>query len=176
MTNFIGIDPGPTHSGFVKYEGDFIQAFKADNATIRRRLASEGLADEPAILVVEFTKPYTLTMKGGRSYMPLEVVQAAFESGRMVESFRSFDGEPLPHVLITRQEVKKALLGKTTGGDSEIRQAVIDRFGGKETAIGKKKTPGPLYGVTKDCWAAIAIVEAYRELDALPNEKFSLTP
>jgi hypothetical protein len=35
---------------------------------------------------------------------------------------------------------------------------MIDRFGpGKEKAIGRKATPGPLYGVKKDIWSALAI-------------------
>ena len=31
-------------------------------------------------------------------------------------------------------------------------------------AIGTKKNPGPLYGVTGDVWAAIAVGLAWREL------------
>ena len=41
--------------------------------------------------------------------------------------------------------------------DGNIRQALIDRFGGKEGAIGKKKTPGPLYGVHAHEWPALAV-------------------
>ena len=37
--------------------------------------------------------------------------------------------------------------------DSNIRQALIDRFG----PVGTKKNPGWFYGVSKDVWAAIAV-------------------
>lgn len=39
--------------------------------------------------------------------------------------------------------------------------ALIDRFGGKDAAIGRKATPGPLYGITKDLWSALAIAITY---------------
>ena len=40
----------------------------------------------------------------------------------------------------------------------------IDKFGGsKETAIGKKANPGPLYGVKKDIWAALAVAVTWAE-------------
>ena len=47
-----------------------------------------------------------------------------------------------------------------------IRQALIDRFGGKEKAIGLKKTPGPLYGISSHAWAALALAITYSDLHA----------
>jgi hypothetical protein len=41
--------------------------------------------------------------------------------------------------------------------DANIRQAILDRFGGKEKAIGKKANPGPLYGVKSHLWSALAV-------------------
>jgi hypothetical protein len=37
--------------------------------------------------------------------------------------------------------------------DANIRQALIDRFG----AVGTKKMPGPLFGVSSHYWAALAV-------------------
>ncbi|MBV8782506.1 MAG: hypothetical protein JO353_14005, partial [Phycisphaerae bacterium] len=48
--------------------------------------------------------------------------------------------------------------------DGNIRQALIDRFGPtKERAIGKKKSPGPLYGMSGDCWSALAVAVTYAD-------------
>ncbi len=53
--------------------------------------------------------------------------------------------------------------------DAILRQLVIDRYGGKDKAIGKgptKKTagsPGPLYKISKDMWQALALAIAYKE-------------
>lgn len=41
--------------------------------------------------------------------------------------------------------------------DSNIWQALLDRFGGKSAAVGLKKTPGPLYGITSHARAALAL-------------------
>jgi len=46
--------------------------------------------------------------------------------------------------------------------DSTIRQAMLDRYGpGREKAIGKKKSPGPLYGIRKDEWQALALAVTF---------------
>ena len=45
--------------------------------------------------------------------------------------------------------------------DVNVRQALIDMFpklgGGKTPQIGTKSSPGPLYGVSNDVWAALAV-------------------
>jgi hypothetical protein len=47
--------------------------------------------------------------------------------------------------------------------DTNIRQAIIDRYGGKEAAIGRKAAPGPLYGMKADAWAALAVALTWAE-------------
>jgi hypothetical protein len=56
-----------------------------------------------------------------------------------------------------RATVKAHLCRSAKAKDSNVRQALIDLFGGKENAIGTKKTPGPLYGISGDVWAALAV-------------------
>ena len=45
--------------------------------------------------------------------------------------------------------------------DTNIRQAIIDLYpatgGGAIPQIGTKKHPGPLYGISKDVWSALAV-------------------
>jgi hypothetical protein len=45
--------------------------------------------------------------------------------------------------------------------DANIRQALIDIYGGNDKAIGNKKTPGPLYGIKGDLWAALAVAVTF---------------
>ncbi|HET6477318.1 MAG TPA: hypothetical protein VFH93_14740 [Thermoleophilia bacterium] len=44
--------------------------------------------------------------------------------------------------------------------DANIRQALLDRFGGP-AAVGRKAAPGPLYGIARDVWSALAIAVTY---------------
>jgi len=66
---------------------------------------------------------------------------------------------------ITRRDVLRALDVTGKGNrDAMGRARLIELFGGdKETAIGRKASPGPLYGVTGDAWAALAVAVAVSE-------------
>ncbi len=62
--------------------------------------------------------------------------------------------------LLKRFDVKLHLCGNARAKDTNIRQALIDRFGGiegKSKAVGTKKAPGPLYGCKSHMWAALAV-------------------
>jgi hypothetical protein len=67
---------------------------------------------------------------------------------------------------VKRIEVKSHLCHSARATDSNVRQALIDKFGpGKEKAIGLKATPGPLYGVSKDVWAALGVAVTASETE-----------
>jgi hypothetical protein len=72
--------------------------------------------------------------------------------------------------LMPRKDVKLHLCGQTRAKDSNIRAALIDRFGGKEKAIGKKASPGPLYGLKADAWQALALAVTWLDLHGTPKE------
>ena len=61
--------------------------------------------------------------------------------------------------FITRIQVKSAICHSAKANDSNIRQALIDRYG----PAGTKKNPGPTYGISKDMWSALAVATAYRD-------------
>jgi hypothetical protein len=64
-------------------------------------------------------------------------------------------------LLVPRIRVKMHHCHDSRAKDANIRQAMLDRFGpGKEAAMGTKKAPGPLYGVSGDVWSALAIATA----------------
>lgn len=61
---------------------------------------------------------------------------------------------------IYRKDEKMNLCQSMRAKDSNIRQALIDRFG----PVGTKKNPGWFYGVSKDVWAAIAVGVTFYDL------------
>ena len=67
--------------------------------------------------------------------------------------------------MIYRKEEKINLCGSMKAKDSNIRQALLDRFG----IVGTKKEPGWFYGMKKDMWSAYAVGTTY--LDMYINNK-----
>jgi hypothetical protein len=71
------------------------------------------------------------------------------------------------HNLVYRKDVKMHLCNSMRAKDSNIRQAIIDRYpatgGGKTPQIGTKAQQGPLYGVSKDVWAALGVAITFTE-------------
>lgn len=68
---------------------------------------------------------------------------------------------------IYRSDEKMHLCGSMRAKDSNIRQALIDKFpatgDGKCPQVGTKKKPGPLYGISGDMWSALAVAVTYAE-------------
>lgn len=148
------IDPGNTQSAVVVMDGDSIE-FKGifPNNYLRQLLILRDLRSD--LLLIEKVASYGMPVGE-------EVFETVYWSGRFAEAWGD---EPVER--LTRNQIKMALCYRTQGvNDSVIRQRVIDLYGGKEAAIGKKKTPGPLYGVKADEWAALALAKAYMEMRA----------
>lgn len=61
--------------------------------------------------------------------------------------------------LIYRMEVKDHLCHDRRAKDANIRQALIDRFGGPQEC----KKGGRLYGISKDVWSALAVALTYAD-------------
>lgn len=92
----------------------------------------------------------------------LEVLETCVWIGRFMEAFQGH-GEC---DRIFRDEVKMHLCNSIRKVDDKvIRQRLIDIYGGKEKAIGKKtkkiNAPGPLHGISGHCWQALAVGVTY---------------
>jgi hypothetical protein len=137
----IAIDPGTTESAYVLTDGRTLHDFgKRDNNFVR-----EWIRGAMFPIYVEMIASYGMPV--GR-----EIFETCLWIGRFWET----SGQT--PTLIYRKDVKLALCGSLKANDATIRQALVDRFGpGKDRAIGTKKSPGPLYGVTGDVWAALAV-------------------
>lgn len=149
----LAIDPGYTQSAVVLLQGDrpFV-SFIDDNATVLAWLRRASIHDSP--LVIEQVQSYGMAV--GK-----EVFETCVWSGRFWEAWSPRAVHQLP-----RREVKLHLCGQARAKDPNVRQALIDRYGpGKEAAIGRKATPGPLYGIKSDLWAALAVAVTWADLN-----------
>lgn len=146
----LSIDPGPDKSAFIVWDGKIWIDGKPDapNADVRALVLAGGY-DQVGIEMIE-----CMGMPVGR-----EVFETCIWIGRFKEChLASFDPKrPSEWLFAYRRAIKHHFCNSAKATDSNIRQAILDRFGGKEVAIGKKVTPGPLYGVTSHMWSALAI-------------------
>lgn len=157
----IAIDPGNENSAAVLFiDGKPIEWFLDSNAAIRNQLRKWPCTNND--LVIEYTPPYSMQSKSGRAYVPSQVVMTAIEIGRFVQLWKDCTGKEA--LLLSRMEVKKHLLGRATGNDTQVRDAILSRYGGtREKAVGRKANRGPLYGFKKDLWAALAVALTWSE-------------
>ena len=149
--NLLCIDPGPIKSGFVLYDGEKVVqcSSEIDNETlldsVKRTIAAHHLA-------IEMVASYGMAV--GK-----DVFETCVWIGRFIQAF------PGSHTCVYRRDVKLALCDSMRAKDTNIRQAILDLFpatgGGKTPQIGTKKEPGPLYGVSKHAWAALAVGITY---------------
>ena len=92
------------------------------------------------------------------------VFETVWWSGRFTEAWAGWnDGLP---IRVYRKDVKLHLCGSVRAKDTNIRQALIDRYGpGRNVAVGRKDSPGPLYGFKADCWQALGVAITACEVD-----------
>lgn len=147
----MAIDPGPTESAWVMYEPNERTLINFGHASNASALVNV------AWLVKQPLRPIALAIEMVASFgMPVgrEIFETCLWAGRFVQKL---DHEELTF-LYYRKEIVRHLCGTDRAKDANVRQAMLDRFGpGKQLAVGNKKAPGPLYGVSGDVWSALAI-------------------
>lgn len=145
----VAIDPGPVQSAVVAMSpGERVRGEILENSRLLQELR-DGLAKHER-LAIEMIASYGMPV--GR-----EVFETCVWIGRFIEA-NADEAD-----LVYRRDVKLHICGNPRAKDANIRQALIDKFGGKEAAIGTKKAPGPLYGFKSDMWAALAVAVTYSE-------------
>jgi hypothetical protein len=156
----LAIDPGNEESALLIYDTDKQEPWsweKCSNEAALEQVDARASADTMAI---EMVASYGMAV--GAS-----VFETCVWAGRFIErwmgSYGMLDASPKEPILAYRREVKLHICGSARAKDANIRQALIDRYGGKEKAIGKKATPGPLYGMSGDCWSALAVAVTVAE-------------
>lgn len=148
----LAIDPGNIESAYVVLDEDLkpIEFGKLDNEDLMDRICQGDFSDCEYI-AVEMIASYGMPV--GK-----EVFETCVFAGELKEIIREKMGKDI--VLIYRKEEKMNLCGNMKAKDSNIRQALIDRFG----VVGTKKSKGWFYGVSKDVWSAIAVGVTYHDL------------
>jgi hypothetical protein len=147
----LAIDPGPLESAWLIYDAGYPgpKAFgKEGNEQLLERLRHYHGSPffEVKHLAVEMIASYGMAV--GR-----EVFETCVFIGRAVEAW----GGPWSRVY--RKDVKLHICGSARATDSNIRAALIDRFG----PPGTKKQPGVTHGLARDTWSALAIAVTYAE-------------
>lgn len=161
----LGIDPGPTTSGAVIY------------CSRERRVlaAASALTVDEVLTWIRFGSPIKFmhdrviieqVMSQGQSGNDL--LRTAEISGRFWQAADDADMLDLPPVYMPRREVCSALAVSGAGKDRQIRDAMIELHGGsKAVAVGTKKAPGPLYGVSGHAWQALGLVRGWLAREAI---------
>lgn len=149
MTRVIGIDPGTTESAYVILDNGHPTAFgKIPNAELLDKVYRWPAETTNTTLAIEMIASYGMAVGA-------EVFETCVWIGRFGQAWRHYGGDdPL---VVYRRDVKLHLCQSPRAKDGNVRQAIIDRFGGKELAIGRKATPGPLYGMSADVWQAMGV-------------------
>src|SRR4029077_6631736 len=157
----LAIDPGSEQSAWLVYNAATagIRAFaKLPNDELERQLRL-GLSTQVTEAAIEWTAPRGMPASA-------ELFETLYWVGRYAAVIEELG---LRVARVKRGDVKRHLCGTTAANDANVRAALIDRFGGaggKAAAIGLKASPGPLYGIAKDVWSALAIAVTYSDLEA----------
>ena len=147
MTRIIAIDPGTTQSGWVNYCGGRVEGSGVmENGDLLQHLRE---ADWAQVAAIEMVASYGMAVGA-------EVFRTVWWTGRFADAWSVRSGN-LP-IEVFRKDVKLHLCGTTKAKDANIRAAILDIYGpGKEIAVGRKGSEGPLYGVRSHAWPALAV-------------------
>jgi hypothetical protein len=151
------IDPGNKESGYVVINRDNCRPLmfgKVPNEELRRIIRSEEFAVGDAA-VIELVTSYGMPVGE-------EVFETCVWTGRFLECLTR---RGVPSELMKRMEVKQNLCHDSRARDSNIRQALIDRFapGAPNGGKGTVKSRGWFYGFKADIWAAYALAVTYAD-------------
>lgn len=144
----LALDPGTYATGHVTIVGGEIVGFgiQENDALVGKIAAYAPRAGD--VLVVEMIASYGMAV--GR-----DVFETCVWIGRFVQAWRGTSAR------VYRREVKQHLCASARGKDANVRQAIIDLYGGRGAAIGTKYAPGPLHGISSHVWSALAVAITY---------------
>jgi hypothetical protein len=149
----LAIDPGNEESAYVVYDCETgrVQSFgRRDNERLRHGVRGTTSGVHCQHLAIEMIASYGMPV--GR-----EVFETCVWTGRFVEAWSA------PYTFVYRKDVKLHLCGNVRAKDGNVRQALIDRYGGKQKAIGTKRAPGSLHGISADVWSALAVAVTWSD-------------
>ncbi len=150
----LAIDPGTTESAYVILDENLkpIDFGKIDNDKLRGKIRWGNF--ELSAVAIEMIASY------GKA-VGQEVFDTCVWIGRFAETVEKY--REIEPALIYRRSVKINLCNSTSAKDSNVIQALIDRFayGQSNRGKGTKKSPGWFHGFSKDVWQAYAVGITY---------------
>ncbi len=151
MSTLLAIDPGSTESGWVLIDVDTRQTIEFGKTANRELLdLIEWRLGEAGTVVVEMVASYGMAVGA-------EVFETCVWIGRFAEALEYDLYAPIE--LVKRHPVKLHHCHSAKANDSNIRQALVDRFAPGQPNHGKgtKANPGWFYGFHADVWQAFAL-------------------
>ena len=164
----LAIDPGTTSSAWLIFNALAGQPSPSlrgiePNGNLLERL--RGWHDEARVGEVPFLN--ALVIERVASYgmsVGDEVFETVHWAGRFAEA-----AYPIPVFRLVRKDVTLNLCQSARANDSNVRRALLDRFGG-DAAIGRKASPGPLHGIHGDLWAALGVAVTFADMPSPEQE------
>ena len=135
MATVLGIDPGTVQTAYAVWNGKSVTDCDiVPNERMLELIRGNRWPDLP--MFIEMMASFGMPV--GK-----EIFETVFWIGRFWEVW---DIKEQPWKLVYRQEVKLFLCHSAKAKDSNVSQALRDKYG----EVGTKKKKGPLYGVRKD--------------------------
>lgn len=159
MSAILAIDPGCTESAYITIDAATRRPLgfgKIPNAELLKHLGFLDLAPfggvEPGPCAIEMVASYGMAVGA-------EVFETCVWIGRFLEAIRRYRFDRLEPDLVKRHPVKMHHCHHAGAKDSNITQALVDRFapGQPNRGKGTKAAPGWFHGFAADVWQAYAL-------------------
>lgn len=157
----LGIDPGPVSHGVVVYDSEARRVrFAAKAASSEEVIA---LHEQYALDLILIERPAAMGALGPG--IVGHMLDTAWAAARL-ECELELRSEACCKTMTRRQVLRSlGVLSGKGSSDSKVRAACIadhEKPGGRP-AVGRKASPGPLYGVSSHAWQALGLVLAWIE-------------
>ena len=145
----LAIDPGNVESAYCVIDKCNYRPLEFGKINNDELLEKIGIFKNIDCIVIEKVASYGMPV--GK-----EVFDTCEWYGRFIQKYCD-SNDCIMVEYVYRKEEKINLCGSMKAKDSNIRQALIDRFG----QVGTKKNPGWFYGFKADIWSAYAVGVTY---------------
>lgn len=143
----LAIDPGTTHSGWVLMNNGIpTSSGECANEEVFHLMQYAG------VVAIERVVSYGMAI-GNETILTVEWIGRFYQAAL-----------PRKVHLIPRKDICKHVCNDGRAKDKNIRQALLDRWGGKAEAVGTVKKMGPLYRIKGHAWSALAVGVTAHEL------------